>query len=94
MVIDSIDDLFKKNCNNYDEVRGHFLASSMYHPKALFLFSSNCGEDYATRVQKESDRMVEDDSVVLTDSPQLEYTTPKNKGNQVSKTADPSINSR
>jgi len=46
------------------------------------------------RVQRESDRMVEDDPVASTDSPQLDYVTPKNKGNQVSKIAEPPTNSR
>jgi len=46
------------------------------------------------RVQRESDRMVEDDPVTPTDSPQLEYVTPRNKGTQVSKVAEPPTNSR
>jgi len=46
------------------------------------------------RVQRESNRMVKDDPVASTDSPQLEYATPKNKGNQVSKVAEPPMNSR
>ena len=60
MVMDPVDNLFN-NCNNYDEVRGHTLASSMHHPRSLFLSSSNSKEDYAMRVQRESGRMVKDD---------------------------------
>jgi len=49
MVINPIDDLFN-NCNNYDEVRGCTLASSMHCPRSLSLFSSDSKEDYVTRV--------------------------------------------
>ena len=78
MVINSDDDLFKDNCNNFDKVRDYSLMSSVYCSKTLSLSSSNCNKDYATRVQRESDRMVEDDHVTPTDSPQLEYVTSKN----------------
>jgi len=46
------------------------------------------------RVQRESDRMVKDDSVTPTDSPQLEYVILRNKGIQVSKMTEPPTNSR
>ena len=38
--------------------------------------------------------MVENDPIAPTDSSQLEYTTLKSQVNQVSKTADPTSNSR
>ena len=91
MVIDLVDDLFN-NCDNYDE--GHILVSNTHHPRSLSLFSSDSKEDYATRVQRESDRMVEDDSVTPTDSTQLEYVILRNKGIQVSKVTEPPTNSR
>jgi len=84
MVIDLVDDLFN-NCDNYDE--GHTLVSNTHHPRSPSLFSSDSKEDYATRVQRESDRMVEDDLITPTNSPQLEYVTPKSKSTQVSKAA-------
>jgi len=46
------------------------------------------------RVQKESDRMDEDNPVATSNSPQLEYATSKSQENQVSKAADPNNNSR
>jgi len=73
----NVDDLFKGNYDNYDEMRGHSLASSMHYPKTLSLSSSDCDEDYTTRVQRESNRMVKDDSVTPTNSPQLENATSK-----------------
>jgi len=94
MVIDLVNNLFKDNCDNYDEVRGRFLASSIHCPRTLSLSSSNCDENYATRVQGESDRIVENDPVAPTNSLQLKYMSPKSQDNQVSKAADLTSNSR
>ena len=54
--------------------------------------SSECDEDYAARVQCESNNIVEDDQIVPSDSPQLEYTTPNSQCNQVSKMTDYTTN--
>jgi len=88
MVINLVNDLFKDNCDNYDEVRDHSLTSSTHYPRTLSLFSSNCNEDYAIRVQRKSDRMVKDKPIALTNSSQLEYASSKSQDNQVSKVAD------
>ena len=69
MVINSIDDLFKNNCNNFNEVRDHFLVSNIHHLRTPSLFSSKCNEDYVTKVQRESDKMDENDLVAPSDSP-------------------------
>ena len=61
IVIDNIIYLFKKNCNNYNKVRGHTMTSNIQSSKTLSMFSSDCNEDYIARVQYESDNMVEDD---------------------------------
>ena len=52
------------------------------------MFSSKCDKKYLARVQRESDRMVEDDPVVALDSPQLEYAISKTQNNCVSKVID------
>ena len=75
ITIDIVDDLFKSGCNNYNEVRGCIMTSNTYSPRTPSIFSSKCDEDYTTRVQYESDNMVEDNLVVMTNSPQLEYAT-------------------
>jgi len=85
MIIDSANDFFKKNCDIHDKVRGCSLVHCTYCPRTLFLSSSKCDKDYATRVQRESNRMVEDNPVALSDSPLLEYAAPKSQNNQVSK---------
>jgi len=94
MVINLVDDLFKGNCDNYNEVRGRSLVSSTHRPRTLSLSSNDCDEDYATRVQRESDRIVEDNPVAPTNSLQLEYISPKSQDNQVSKVANLTSNSR
>jgi len=87
IVIDPVNDLFKNICDNFDEVRGHSLVSSTHYPKTPSLFLSD-------RVQRKSDKMVENDLVVPSDSLQLDYVTPKSQGNQVSKAADLTSNTR
>ena len=94
MVINPIKDLFMKNSNNYNEVRNCILASNIHCFRTPSLFSSDCKENYAIRVQRESDRIVKDNPITPTDSLLLEYITLKNKDNQVSKIAKPLINSR
>jgi len=49
MIIDLADDLFEKNCNVHDEVRGCSLAHSAHYPRTLSLSSSECDKDYAMR---------------------------------------------
>ena len=56
--------------------------------------SSEYDEKYSARVQHESDNMVEDDQIILSDSPQLEYATLNSQGNQVSKVTDYTTNTR
>ena len=77
IIINLANDLFEKNCDIYDEVRGCSLAYSVHHLRTLFLFSSKCDKDYIIRVQRESDRMVEDNPVALSNSLLLEYAAPK-----------------
>ena len=92
IVIDNIIDLFKKNCNNYDKVRSCTMASNIQSPRTLSMSLSDCNEDYTARVQCESNNMVEDDQVVLSDSLCLEYTTLNSQDNQVSKVSNYTTN--
>ena len=50
IVVDSIDDLFKDNCDNFDEVRDHSMTSNMQSPKTLSMSSSECNKEYLARV--------------------------------------------
>jgi len=58
------------------------------------MFSSKCNEDYTTKVQWESNNMVEDDPVVISNNPQLEYATPSSQPHRVSKVSDLPFNVR
>ena len=52
------------------------------------MFLSNCEEDYATRLEKQNDRMNEDKPVAPSSSIQLEYMTSSSQNGQVSKVAN------
>jgi len=75
MNIDIVNDLFKKNCDNYNKVRDHSITSNVQSSRTPSILSSKCDEEYSARVQCESDNIVEDDQIVPSDSPQLEYAT-------------------
>ena len=75
MNIDIVNDLFKKNCDNYDKVRDHSITSNVQSPRIPSISSSECDEEYSARVQCESDNIVEGDQIVPSDSLQLEYAT-------------------
>ena len=94
MIIDSNNEFFKKNCNFNNKVRGHSLPYSAHHPRTPSMFSSKCDKDYAMRVQRESDRMDEDNPVAPSNSLQLEHITSNSQSNQVSKVADFTTNAR
>jgi len=90
MVVNPLNNLFKKTGDNFDEVRGNSLVLSTHCPKTPFLFSSDCDEDYATKIQKESNRIDEDNPIATSNNIQLKYITPKSQNGQVSKTANSS----
>jgi len=94
MIINSNNEFFKKNCDFSNEVRGCSLAYSTYYSRTPSMSSSECDKNYAIKVQRESDRMDEDDPVALSNSPQLKYTTSNSQSNQVSKAADFTTNAR
>jgi len=75
MAVDSFNNLFKNISDNFDEVRGRSLVLSTYSPRTPSMSSSNCDENYPTRMKKASDRMDEDDPITSSDSIQLENAT-------------------
>jgi len=86
--VNSFDALFQNACNNFDEVRGRSLALSVHNPKTLSMSSSDCKKYYATRLEKQNDRMDEDEPVAPSSSVQLEYETSSSQNGQVSKAAN------
>ena len=79
MTSEIVNNILKSACNNYNEVRGHTMTSNTHSPRTASMFSSKCDEDYTTKVQWESNNMVEDDPVVMSNNPQLEYATPSSQ---------------
>jgi len=58
MVINNVDDLFKNNCDNFNEVRDCLMTPNAQSLRTPFIFSSD--EKYIARVQHESNNIVED----------------------------------
>ena len=94
MDVDSFNDIFEKACNNFEEMRDRSLVLSTYHLRTLSISSSNYNEDYYMRVQKESNKIVEDNFVAISDSSQLKYMTLKSQKNYISKVANSNNNLR
>ena len=76
-----VNDILKSGSDNYNEVRDCTITSNTYSPRTASMFLSKYNEDYTTRVQQESDNMVED-------NPQLEYATLSSQPHYISKVAD------
>ena len=93
MVIDPLENLFDIG-DNYDEVRGRSLEMSAHKPRSSSISSSKCDEEYHIQVKRESDRMVEDESVNSIGSICIKYATQEGQNNQVSKVADSTSNTR
>jgi len=68
MGIDSFNQLFQDTSDFFDEIWGHSLAQSAYSPKTLSIFSSECKKSYVECLEKQNDRMDEDDPVVVSNS--------------------------
>ena len=88
IAIDINNTLFNNFCDNFDEMRGWSMTSDKQDTRTLFMSSSKYDKRYLARVQGKSDRMVENNLIVASDSPQLKYTTLKTQSNHVSKATD------
>ena len=79
--IDMVDDyavnkIILNDSNSNDEMRGCILAPSATSSKSVSISSLNKSKElYLDCVQRESNRIVQDESVAITDSFQLEYAT-------------------
>ena len=92
----SLDNIIFGNSSSEKQVRGHFLTSSNTRNRSnIPLIKPDSGdESYYDKVQHESNNRVEDNPVVMSDSPQLEYTTPPRQTPGISKAADANPNMR
>jgi len=67
MTSDIVNNILKSN-NNYNKVRGHTITSNTHSPRTSSMFLSKYDEKYITRAQYESNNMVEDDPIVMSDN--------------------------
>ena len=73
-----VNNIIFSNSNSNDEVRGCTLAPSTNSSRSVSSsFSNKSKELYLDQIQRESDKMDQDDPVTTSNSIQLEYTTPK-----------------
>ena len=90
-----ISNIIFNNGNRNDEVRGCTLVFSAVSFRSISSFSFNKSEElYWDRMQRKSDKMVQNEPTTISDSFQLEYTTPERQNLNISKTADTSPNMR
>jgi len=75
--------------DDYNKMRGHTVLFSSNHSRSSLLSSDISAEEYAVRMQRESDRMDQDDpSAPSTNSLLVEYKTVSEQALHVSKVAD------
>jgi len=73
-----ISNIIFNNSNRNDEVRGRTLAPSTVSSRSVSSSSSNKSEElYSDWMQRESNKMVQNKPTTISDSLQLECTTPK-----------------
>jgi len=90
-----VSNIIFNNSNRNDKVRGHTLMPSTVSSRSVLSSSSNKSEElYSDRMQRESNKMVQDKPTTTSDSFQLEYTTSERQNLNVSKTADTPPNMR
>jgi len=84
--IDLFDWLFQDTNNFFDKVWGCSLAQSAHSPKTLSISLRECEESYAEHLEKQNDRMNEDDPIITSNNEpsngsqlELEYKTPKSQ---------------
>jgi len=97
--IDMIDDPIVNSIifNNGDEnnkVRGQSIVHSVLSSRSSLSSLDKSVKEYVVRAQRESNSIDQDNSTVLTDSPQIEYESPREKDAHVSKIADSNSNMR
>ena len=97
MDVDPVSTMFELDHND-DEVRGCSLDMSIHRPRSPSMSLSKCDKEYHIRVQRESDKMVENNNDIepanSIGSIRLKYITQEGQNNQVSKVADTSLNTR
>jgi len=94
MKVDSFNWLFQGTNDFFDEVQGCSLAQSAHSPRTSSISSSKCEEGYAEHLEKQNDKIDEDDPAITSNNEpsnssqwELEYETSKSQGH-ISKAAN------
>ena len=97
MDVDPVSTMFKLDHID-NEMRGRSLNASIYRPRSLSMSSSKCDKEYYICIQRESEKMVENDNDIKPansiGSIRLKYIIQEGQSNQVSKAANISLNTR
>jgi len=97
MDVDSVSIMFKLDHID-NEVRGCSLDASIHRPRSPSMSSSECDKEYHIHVQRESEKMVEDNNNIepanSRGSIRLKYAIQEGQNNQGSKVANTSLNTR
>jgi len=90
-----VNNIIYSGSDKNNEVRGHTLVPSANNSRSVLSSSSNKSEElYLDQMQRESDKIDQDEPVVISDSFQLEYTTLEKQNHNISKVVDTLPNMR
>ena len=90
-----VSNIIFNNSNRNDKVRGCTFTPSAVSSRSVSSSSSNKSKElYSDCIQRESNKMVQDEPTTISDNLQLEYTTSERQTLNVSKVADTSPNMR
>ena len=87
--------IYGKSSRN-DKVRGHSLTPRAYGSRSIspLIMSDSGDESYHDKVQWESNNMVENEPVAMSESLQLKYATPPRQAPSINKVTNTSSNTR
>jgi len=63
-----VNNILKSACDNYNKMRDHMITSNTHSSRTVSMSSSKCNKDYITKVQQESDKMVKNNLVVISNN--------------------------
>ena len=68
MTSEIVNNILKSACDNYNKVRDHMITSNTHSLRTIFMSSSKYNKDYITKVQQESDNIVENNLVIISNN--------------------------
>ena len=68
MTSEIVNNILKSACDNYNKVRDHMMTSNTHSLRTISISSSKCNKDYITKVQQESNNIVENNLVIISNN--------------------------